>query len=145
MTTAERLKHLREIAQGVEILFVEDSDNVRAGTLNILKTFFHSITTAGDGVAGLDVYKYKIEEEHKYFDIVITDVKMPRMNGLDMITEIKKINPDQSCVVLSACEDTPTMTVARDIGVDEYIVKPLELESIINSFTAIIEKQQDGE
>ena len=139
MTLGERLRHLKDIAKDAEILFVEDSDNVRVGTYNILKSFFHTIVTANDGAAGLDVYRYKFEEEHKGFDIVITDIKMPKMTGLEMIQEIKELNPQQVTVVVSACEDDITMGVAKSLGVDEYIIKPIELENIITTFTKILE------
>ena len=138
MTTGERLKHLREIAKDIDILFVEDSDNVRVGTYNILKSFFEKIATAKDGLSGLDVYKYAYEQ-FKNYEIVITDVNMPQMNGLEMIREIKKLNPTQKTVVISACEDEETIGKAKDLGVDGYIIKPIELVSIIDTFTRILE------
>jgi len=139
MTMGERLRHLKDIAKDAEILFVEDSDNVRTGTYNILKSFFHTIITANDGATGLDIYRYKFEKEYKGFGIVITDIKMPKMSGLEMITEMKKLNPEQKIVVVSACEDDITKNAAKAIGVDEYIVKPIELENIITTFTKILE------
>jgi len=139
MTVGERLRHLKDIAKDAKILFVEDSDNVRTGTYNILKSFFHTIVTANDGATGLDIYKYEIEEGYGSFDIVITDIKMPKMSGLEMITEMKKLNPNQKTVVVSACEDDITKNAAKAIGVDEYIVKPIELENIIVTFTKMLE------
>ena len=137
MTTAEKLHHLKDIAKDVEILFVEDSDNVRTGTYNILKSFFGSIVTANDGVTGLDVYNYQYEQNRDY-GVVIADINMPKMNGLDMIREIKKLNPNQKTVVISACEDDETINKAKEIGVDEYIIKPIELINIIETFTKIL-------
>ena len=139
MTTGEKLKHLKEIGSDVEILFVEDSDNVRAGTYNILKSFFEKIATANDGAAGLDVYKYALDLGKSY-GVVIADVNMPKMNGLEMIREMKKLNPNQKTVVISACEDAETMEKARELGVDRYIVRPIELANIIETFTKILDK-----
>ena len=141
MTMGEKLKHLKEISKDVEILFVEDSDNVRIGTYNILKSFFDKIATAKDGLSGLDVYRYAYEQ-FKSYKIIVTDVNMPIMNGLEMIREIKKLNPNQKTVVISACEDNETINKAKDLGVDKYIVKPIELASIIETFTNILEEKE---
>jgi len=137
MTITEQLYNLKEIGKNVEILFVEDSDNVRIGTYDILNSFFPIITTANDGQAGLDVYRYQFEQ-NKDYGIVITDITMPKMDGLTMLEEIKKINPNQKTVILSAHQESQMRDRARNIGVDEYMLKPIELLRVISVFTRLL-------
>ncbi len=138
MTTTEKLYHLKKIGKTTEVLFVEDSENVRVGTYDILNSFFPHITTANDGQAGLDVYRYQFEQGKDY-GIIITDITMPKMDGLTMIEEIKKINPKQKTVILSAHQETAMMDRAKGLGIDEYMIKPIELLKVISVFTRLLE------
>ena len=138
MTTAEKLFHLKKIAKESQILFVEDSTNTRIGTYDILSSFFSNITTANDGEAGLDIYRYQREKRDKY-DIVITDFMMPKMNGLEMLQKIKSLNKNQKTVMISAINDEETIAKSKEIGVNYYIIKPIELANIITIFIDLLE------
>lgn len=74
------------ILKNITILYAEDEKSLRDITLNILKGFTNKQFVAENGLEGLELFK-KHEEE---IDLIITDVNMPQMNGLDMIKEIKK-------------------------------------------------------
>jgi len=132
----ELIKDLKRKAKNITILFVEDNDNVRVGTYNILNTFFDSIVTANDGQDGLDLY------ETGKFDIVITDINMARMNGLEMIREIRKINDKQSIVIISAHQEDSKKQEAKDLGIDDYIIKPIMLKQLVNTFNKIIDEKK---
>ena len=136
MNQIELVNNLKRIAKDVTVLFVEDNDNVRVGTYNILNTFFDLITTAIDGQDGLEIYNYQ------RYDIVITDINMARMNGLDMIREIKKINPNQPTVIISAHQEPDKIDEAKKLGVDHYIVKPIVLKNLVDTFTLLINNMQ---
>ncbi len=130
------ISELKKLGKNIRVLFVEDNDNVRAGTYNILNTFFDNITTAIDGVDGLEVYKYQS------YDLIITDVTMSKMSGLEMIREIKKINPKQKTIIISAHTEKSKMDEADALGVDSYIVKPIVLKELVPTLINVIKKNK---
>ncbi|WP_419768342.1 EAL domain-containing protein [Arcobacter sp.] len=115
------------ILKNITILYAEDEKSLRDITLNILKGFTNKQFVAENGLEGLELFK-KHEEE---IDLIITDVNMPQMNGLDMIKEIKKINPNISIIVATAFSNTEYLLEAIDIGVDKYILKPIDMKKLL--------------
>ncbi len=121
----EKTKQLR-------VLFVEDNEEARKTIANLLKRFFINLKTATNGKEGLE--KFKSEK----FDLVITDINMPEMNGLDMLREIKKIDNNVYSIVVTAYNETEYFLDAIKIGVDGFILKPIDLEQIISVLEKII-------
>jgi len=115
------------ILKNITILYAEDEKSLRDITLNILKGFTNKQYVAENGLEGLELFK-KHEEE---IDLIITDVNMPQMNGLDMIKEIKKINPNIPIIVATAFSNTEYLLEAIDIGVDKYILKPIDMKKLL--------------
>ncbi len=115
------------ILKNITILYAEDEKSLRDITLNILKGFTNKQFVAENGLEGLELFK-KHEEE---IDLIITDVNMPQMNGLDMIKEIKKINPNIPIIVATAFSNTEYLLEAIDIGVDKYILKPIDMKKLL--------------
>lgn len=80
------IKDLQALTSAVDILYVEDDIDVQKNTKIIFDDLFHEVTTANNGLDGLETYK----QDAKKYEIVITDIRMPKMDGLEMIHEIKK-------------------------------------------------------
>lgn len=123
----------------ISILYVEDEENVRAMLSRFLKRFCNELYIAENGEVGLELYK-----EHKP-DIVISDIKMPKMNGLEMIKEIKAINHTQLVLLLSAHSDSEYLFEAINLNVDGYVLKPIDLDVVsekVTQFIQIIENQK---
>ncbi|RXK11507.1 diguanylate cyclase [Halarcobacter mediterraneus] len=115
------------ILKNITILYAEDEAALREITLNILKGFTKKQLVAENGAEGLELFK-KNESE---IDIIITDVNMPIMNGLEMIREIKKINPNIPIIVATAFSNTEYLLEAIDIGVDKYVLKPIDMKKLL--------------
>lgn len=113
------LKQLQEIAQDITVLYVEDDEEIREQTGSYLKRFFNSVEVCKNGKDGLDSYALK------HHDIVITDIKMPIMDGLEMSLEIKKLNRKAEIILITAFSETELLLKAIDIGVEQYIIKPI--------------------
>ena len=128
------LKLLKTLANEFKVLYVEDDLEIQQEMLHYMSRFFKKIVTADDGVEGLKYYK----KEH--FDIVITDLSMPNMNGIEMLEEIKKINFDQIFLITSAHSESEYMMKAIKIGIDGYILKPFDYEQLNNELFKIVEK-----
>ncbi|SFV62924.1 diguanylate cyclase (GGDEF domain) [hydrothermal vent metagenome] len=123
----------------ITILYVEDETNVREMLTRFLQRFCRELYVAKDGQEGLELYK----EHHP--DIVISDIRMPRMNGLEMVKAIKTIEHTQLVLLLSAHSDSEFLYQAINLGVDGYILKPIDLEIVrekIGEFHTRIENKK---
>jgi diguanylate cyclase (GGDEF)-like protein len=106
----------------IKILYVEDEESIREGLVPVLKYFSDQLFIATDGVEGLEAFK-----EHQP-DIIISDIKMPNMNGIEMVKEIKEINPKQHIIFTTAHSESGFFMEAIESHVDAYILKPIDLD-----------------
>ncbi|NQY93375.1 MAG: response regulator, partial [Campylobacteraceae bacterium] len=113
--------------KNINILYVEDEKALREITLNILEGFTKHQYVGTNGIEGLALFK-KYQTD---IDLIITDVNMPEMNGLDMIKEIKKINPNIPIIVATAFSNTEYLLKAINIGVDKYVLKPVDMKKLL--------------
>jgi len=113
--------------KNIIVLFVEDEQSIRKGLKSAIGDEFQEFILARDGSDGLKKFqKYKP-------DIVVTDILMPIMNGLEMSKEIKKISRDTPIIVLSAFDEKERLLSAIDIGIDKYLIKPIDTEDLMNT------------
>jgi EAL domain-containing protein (putative c-di-GMP-specific phosphodiesterase class I)/PleD family two-component response regulator len=122
----QKIKQLSEDSKYLRLLYVEDNEYARESTLEILSMFFHNIQVCENGEEGLEEFL------KAQFDIIITDINMPKMNGLDMITEIRKHNSSIPILILSAYNDTEYYADTIKIGVDGYLLKPVDMTQFID-------------
>ena len=118
----------------ISVLFVDDNETIRQLYRRILEKHVSHLYIAKDGYHGLELY-----QKHKP-DLVITDMVMPVMNGLEMVKEIKKIAPDAKFVVMSAYSEKDSFVESIHLGIDGYLMKPVEakkLLSLIDEFAGI--------
>jgi signal transduction histidine kinase len=121
------------------ILYVEDNAPVRENTLELLQIFFDHIDVASDGIEGLERYKEFYEAEGKSYDIVLTDINMPRMNGIKMIEEIRKLQERQNFIVVSAHNEADYLIKLIDLEVTHFIIKPIDIDRFEKIFAQVIE------
>jgi diguanylate cyclase (GGDEF)-like protein len=115
------------ILKNITILYAEDEKDLREVTHQILKGFTKKQYVAQNGQEGLELFK-KYENE---IDLIITDVNMPILNGLDMVKEIKKININIPIIVATAFSNKEYLLEAIDIGVDKYVLKPIDIAKLL--------------
>ncbi len=115
------------ILKNITILYAEDEKDLREVTHQILKGFTKKQYVAQNGQEGLELFK-KYEKE---IDLIITDVNMPILNGLDMVKEIKKINLNIPIIVATAFSNKEYLLEAIDIGVDKYVLKPIDIAKLL--------------
>ncbi|HIC12153.1 MAG TPA: EAL domain-containing protein [Sulfurimonas sp.] len=129
--------NLKEIIQNtsdIRLLYVENNEQARVPTLAVLSEFFTNIVVAVDGKDG--VLKY---HENK-IDLIITDINMPNFDGLDMIEAIGKTNKDIAILMLSAYSDIEYFRRSIQLGVDGYLLKPIDITQFLKLINKIIEK-----
>lgn len=100
--------------------------------INILSERFSKVIGAQNGDEGLKKFK-KFKP-----DLVITDIAMPIMDGLDMAREIKEISDDVPIVVLSAYSEKERLLRSIDIGIDKYLIKPVDIEELFKVLDYLI-------
>ncbi len=122
---------LYEYSKDFNVLYVEDEKFIREETEEMLENFFNSVTTAIDGQDGLEKYNSYKESTNHYFDLVITDINMPRLDGNGLINEIHKINESQAIIVISAYNDSSRLLDLIHLGIANFVMKPIELEQIL--------------
>lgn len=118
----------------LKILLVEDEENLARLLKDAIGDNFYSFTIAKDGVEGIELFK-KIKP-----DIVITDIMMPRMSGLDMAKELKRINPKTPIIILSAFSEKEKLFSAIDVGITKYFLKPFDTDELLEYISSITPK-----
>ncbi|WP_022670698.1 EAL domain-containing protein [Hippea alviniae] len=129
----EKIKELNS-KETIKVLYVEDDEFARKETEELLLNFFNFIDTAKDGVEGLEKF------ESKRHDIIITDINMPKMDGLEMIKRIKKIDKKVPVLVITAFNNFEYLLESIKIGVYGYILKPIDINQLMESIYRSVEK-----
>ncbi len=130
------IKQIREMAQDIKLLYVEDNLDARNTTLEMLENIFskENITVAIDGADGLSIFE-------KYdFDLIITDINMPKLNGLEMLNTIRELNKNVALIIFSAYNDSEHFLQAIKLNVDGFIIKPLEYEQFLQTLKKVLKK-----
>lgn len=125
-------RELKEAAQGVSVLYVEDESELRENTIRLLSNFFNSIDYAENGQEGLEKYK------KGSYDLVITDINMPLMNGVKMVKEIKALNNKQLISVISAHDEANYLLELINLGVDSFVLKPVDVELLLTMLDKLV-------
>ena len=116
----EIIENLNKYAKEMSVLYVEDNEEVRASTSLMLQRTFGNVIEASDGLEGLQRYKCN----SYIIDLVVTDINMPNMNGIEMIKEIKEIDHTQQVLVVSAYGESEYFIQTIKLGIDGYLLKP---------------------
>ncbi len=107
------------------ILCVEDEPVAREQMLKILRRRGREVAAARNGKEGLAMFR------RQAFEVVVTDIRMPVMDGLSMARQMKELNRDVKIVVTTAFTDLSYLMEAIDLGVDQYVLKPVEIDRLM--------------
>ncbi|MCF8369313.1 MAG: response regulator [Bacteroidales bacterium] len=118
----------------ISVLFVEDEDLLRAIYERILDKIVKQLYIAENGKEGLEAYR-----EHRP-DLIITDIMMPVMDGLEMVENIRKEDSDVRLVILSAYGEAEYFMDAIKIGVNSFLLKPVETKKL----TSLVQELANG-
>ena len=129
------MKDIQELIQytsKLNLLYVEDDTATMEASLFLLENFFDTIITAVDGKDGLEKFK------NNRIDLIITDINMPYINGLEMIDEIKKRDREVKVIIFSANIEPKFFTESIKLGVDGYLLKPIDMSQLIKLLKNIV-------
>ncbi|MEA3316575.1 MAG: PAS domain S-box protein [Bacteroidota bacterium] len=123
----------------ISVLYIEDEKETLAAITKMISRRVEKVYSASNAIDGLKIFK-------KYLpDIVITDISMPGKNGLELLEEINKTKSDYKSILISAFTETEYFTKAIELGVSEFIVKPVKKETLflaLNKLSKIIELEK---
>ena len=101
---SEHLYQFINSSKALRLLYVEDDTKVRFSTLEFFNMFFKNITVCNNGQEGLNAFSKKV------FDLIITDINMPYINGLEMVQTIRKTDTEIPIFILSGQSDTNSLS-----------------------------------
>jgi PAS domain S-box-containing protein len=113
----------------LSILYIEDDLNIRDSFSKLFTKLFKKVIIAIDGQDGLD----KFQETHSSepFNIIISDINMPRLNGIELLRKIKEIDNNIPFIFTTAFTESQYLLEAINLGVTHYAVKPIEIKQLL--------------
>jgi len=126
------INEVLKLTKDLKILYVEDDESIREQTEMTLSIFFQKVDVAVDGEEGLKKY------EKENYDIVFTDISLPKITGLELVKIIKDKNPSQRTILVSAYHNNNSYLLeAVKLGVDGFILKPIDKNQLINTIEKV--------
>ena len=128
---------MKDILKNFTVLYVEDEDMVRKGAVEYLSRICKEVLEAKDGKEAISIWK-----KHKP-DIIITDINMPKLNGLDMASYIRAYDRDVQIIIATAHSDTEYLLKAVELQLVKYIIKPITKDKLIDALEKSMELIKD--
>ena len=116
------------------ILIVDDEVHVRDGLSEILQQEGFHVETAKDGREAISL------AVNKRFDLMISDIKMPEMDGLELLDRVQKMNPQMRVIMVTAFGDVQTYLRSMNLGAHEYINKPIRIQELKRVIDTIMQQ-----
>ena len=111
--------------KNLKILYIDDEDFIRENAVEYLSFYCDNVYEANDGITGLEAYK-----EYKP-DIIITDIKMPKLNGIEMVKIIRENDKKTKIILATAFLETSYLLEAVELGLVKYLVKPITAHKLL--------------
>lgn len=124
---------LNRSTENIKLLYVEDDDIARENAIEYLENYFDSIYEASNAIDALKLYK-----EHKP-QIIISDISMPKLNGLEFVREIRKTDKKTQIILVTAFCTKEYLLEAIELGLVKYLVKPVEENSLKEALNLCLE------
>jgi CheY-like chemotaxis protein len=110
-----------------KLLYVDDEPDLRDLVENQLLLEGYEVTTASDGMNALEILR------KTSFDVVLLDVRMPRMNGIEVLQEMHNLNLHPHTIMLTGDNDLSVLARCARFGVNDYLTKPYNFHELVSS------------
>ena len=130
MNYQELMKYTKDLT----VLYAEDDEMTAKVIEFFLKNIFKNVTLVLNGIEAIKKF------QEKKYDLILLDIEMPLMNGLEVAEEIKKVNINQKIIFFTAFDEINYLKTALDIKADDYIFKPLDEEEFVEKIYKVVKK-----
>jgi len=118
-------KNLSNYTNHLSILYIEDEEIVRAQFQSILEDFFQEAHSAKDPMFALKMYNNYFLQNKRYYSLLLVDIGLPTMDGIELSRQILDINPYQQIIIMSAYNEKEKMQELISLGITSFIPKPV--------------------
>lgn len=119
--------------KNLKILYIDDEDSIRENAVEYLNFYCDNVYEADNGINGLETYE-KFQP-----DIIISDIKMPRLNGIDMVKKIRQKDKKTKIILATAFLETSYLLEAIELGLVKYLIKPITANKLLPVIKSCIE------
>jgi len=130
------IKELKSICKDLNLLYLEDNDDLREAKNVIFTEIFSKVYISKNGYEGLDIYL------RKKVDLIITDINLPVMNGLEMLRKIKNVDNFSKIIVYSAYSELEYISVMKELDIERFLRKPVEKEKLLETIYAVLSDEK---
>jgi len=127
-----KLKELSGITSTLSVLYVEDDITLREQNNELFKELFHTIDVATDGEEALNLYK------KQSFDIVITDINIPKINGLSMIKMMQEKRSNQKFLITTVYKQEELESQLKEMNLKHFLTKPIPTKWLLRKIEDIV-------
>ena len=118
----------------IKILVCEDDKDLNRFVTSSLRNMGYDITSCFDGEEGLEA------TERVRFDMILTDIMMPKMDGFELAKEIRSFDKDVPIIFMTAKDDKPSKMFGYSIGIDDYVTKPFDMDVLLLKINAVLRR-----
>jgi DNA-binding response OmpR family regulator len=129
--------HMTPYNVSPKILVMEDDENVAKGLELVLSEEGYQVNLAGTGALAMQAF------QEKKFDLLVADLRLPDINGMDIIRKIKQQKPKTEVIVITGYGTTATAVEAMKIGVHDFLPKPFTEDQIKRAITEALQSQEE--
>ena len=127
----------KEILKNITVLYAEDESIIQEGITETLNLFEINVICVKNGEEGLSMYKSSKEK----IDLILTDIKMPKLDGLGMIEKIREIDKDIPIVITTAHQETSFLMESIQLNVNAYVLKPIDIYKLQDTLIKAMESK----
>ena len=129
------MKTIENYKKTINIMYIEDDTLATSKLKNILEKYYNKVIIASNGEDAFE----KMKNEPK-IDLIISDINMPKMDGLEFLEELRKDNSNMPFVFVTARDEPDKMLKAIQLDINNYVLKPINLQNLLSILDKIVDK-----
>ncbi len=133
----------KEFLKNITLLYVEDDPLIQESMVGIFQKLFKSIVVANDGEDGYQRF-LEFKKSGNELDVIISDINMPKLNGIDMVKKIREVDYDIPTIFTTAYSDVSFLIDAIELNIAHYAIKPVNLAKLMEAIQDATKKSFDS-
>lgn len=136
----ENEHQILEQTKRLSVLLAEDNEAFRSRIVGVLEEYFYRVDPAVDGEEALEKYTQYFQSKQKHYDLVLSDIRMPKMNGVELSKHIRTLREDQPIIILSAHTEAEYLLELINLGIAQFITKPVQYPQMFDTLYKVCSK-----